>query len=227
MLQHLACIMDGNRRWARQHGLSPVGKEGIDAAYHVVEWCLKKKIPYLSLFAFSLENFKRSPIEFQPLFTLMVEEIIQRTDELKKQNVSVRFIGDRSQFPDAVREACIQLEQDTAVCTGITVQIFFCYGSCQEIVDTCKRIVTAVTTGTITTKDITSTLFGDYLWTSGAPNPDLIIRTGGFKRLSNFMLYQSSYAELLFVDFLWPDITPAALDDALTYYNFCKRNFGK
>ena len=160
-MQHLACIMDGNRRWARKHGSSRIGKDGIDAAYRVVQWCIQKKIPYLSLFAFSLENFKRSPIEFEPLFTLMVEEmaLLILTPQLKKENIQVRFIGDRTQFPQTVHDACLQLEETTCAGSKIVVQIFFCYGSCQEIVDTCKRIATAAVAGTIPISAITNHLF--------------------------------------------------------------------
>jgi undecaprenyl diphosphate synthase len=227
MIQHLACIMDGNRRWAKKHGLMQVGKEGIETAYKVVEWCIEKQIPYLSLFAFSLENFKRSPLEFEPLFALMVEEMIRRTDELKNQSIAIRFIGDRTQFPLLVRNACTHLEEATSFGTRIQVHIFFCYGSCQEIVDTCKRIAMAVTEGTLSTDMIVNTTFERYLWTSGIPDPELIIRTGGVQRLSNFMLYQAAYAELFFLDALWPDMTPTLLEDALHYYSSCRRNFGQ
>lgn len=227
MIQHLACIMDGNRRWAQRQGLARVGKEGIDGAYRTVEWCMQKHIPYVSLFAFSLENFKRSPLEFEPLFELMVQEIVRRTDEMKAKNISIRFIGDRVQFPAHVRDACIRLEDATAHCTGIKVQIFFCYGSCQELVDTCKRIVSAVSSGTLSLDTITHKTFESYLWTAGIPDPEFIIRTGGFQRLSNFMLYQAAYAELFFTDTLWPDISSALLEEALIYYKSCKRNFGK
>jgi len=226
MMQHLACIMDGNRRYAKKRGSSLVGKEGIDVAYQVVEWCIKKNIPYVSLFAFSLENFKRSPIEMKPMFALMVHEMSRRADEMVRNNIKIRFIGDRTQFPAHVSSACEKLECATRNCSRIMVQIFFCYGARQEIVNACQQIVNAVVDGTLTKNSITPEFFEQYLWTTGVPDPDLIIRTGFVKRLSNFMLYQAAYAELYFPDMLWPEVTDDTLEQALTYYKSCKRNFG-
>lgn len=218
--------MDGNRRFAKKHGLSAVGKEGIDVAYRVVEWCIAKKIPYLSLFAFSLENFKRSPLEMGPLFTLMVREMTIRTHELVRKGIQVRFIGDRVTFPKHVLSACEKLEYATQSGSNITVQILFCYGAQQEILRATKEIARAVEKGLLTAEMVTSQLLAEYLWTAGTPDPDLIIRTGFVKRLSNFMLYQAAYAELYFPDLLWPELTIDTLDEALSYYNSCKRNFG-
>lgn len=226
MMQHFACIMDGNRRFAKKHGLSAVGKEGIDAAYRVVEWCIAKKIPYLSLFAFSLENFKRSPREVEPVFVLMVREMTLRTDELVRNGIQVRFVGDRAQFPATVSGACEQLESATQQGSNIIVQILFCYGARQEILCATKEIARAVAEGSLTTEMVTSQLLERYLWTAGVPDPDLIMRTGFVKRLSNFMLYQAAYAELFFPDLLWPEVTNDTLEEALSYYNSCKRNFG-
>ncbi len=226
MMQHLACIMDGNRRWARTHGLDAVGKEGIEAAYRTVEWCIQKNIPYLSLFAFSLENFKRSPFEMDPLFALMVNEMLRKTDELVHNRIKIRFVGDRNQFPVYVRDACENLERATQHGSIITVQIFFCYGARQELVQACKQITMAIADGTLTQDALTPEIFEQYLWTAGVPDPDLIIRTGFVKRLSNFMLYQAAYAELYFPDLLWPDVNFDTLEHALAYYNSCKRNFG-
>src|SRR5437016_629559 len=139
MMQHLACIMDGNRRYAKKQGLpfSFAGKEGIDVAYQVVEWCIKKNIPYLSLFAFSLENFKRSPVEVEPMFVLMVHEMARRADELVRNNIRIRFVGDRTQFPTHVFIACEKLERATQTGSRIIVQIFFCYGARQELFNAC------------------------------------------------------------------------------------------
>jgi undecaprenyl diphosphate synthase len=227
MMQHLACIMDGNRRWARKHGIGSVGKEGIDTAYRVVEWCLKKKIPYLSLFAFSLENFKRSPLEIEPVFTLMVSEMARRTDELVRNQIQIRFVGDREQFPHRVRAACVELEEATRFGAHVVVQILFCYGARQEIVAACTKIAEMVANGILHPAAITADLFAQNLWTAAdVPCPDLILRTGYVDRLSNFLLYQAAYAELYFPEILWPELTHETLDEALTYYNSCKRNFG-
>jgi undecaprenyl diphosphate synthase len=226
MLQHLACIMDGNRRWARAHGLGAVGREGIDTAYRVVEWCIQKKIPYLSLFACSLENCKRSPWEMEPLFALMVDEMAKRRDELIRNRIQIRFVGDRAQFPASVRTACEQLEAATHTGNRITVQILFCYGSRQEIVQACRQVAEAAMRGEIKPEAITTDIFATHLWTAGVPDPDLLIRTGKVQRLSNFLLYQAAYAELYFPAILWPDLTDETLEEALAYFNSCKRNFG-
>jgi len=226
MIQHLACIMDGNRRWARQHGATRVSADGVDAAQRVVEWCMQKRIPYLSLFAFSLENCNRATIENDALFTLMAEEMTRRTDTLRQHDVRVRFIGDKSRVPSALHAECTQLEKATAACATMQVFICFCYGGRQEIVDATKRIAQDAANGILTPDAITPHLFEQYLWTAGIPDPDLLIRTGYVHRLSNFLLYQAAYAELFFVDALWPDITPTILDEALAYYTSCKRNFG-
>lgn len=226
MIQHLACIMDGNRRWARQHGLSRVGADGIDAAQRVVEWCLQHGIKHLSLFAFSLENYNRPAAENTPLFILMAEEMVRRAEILIQHGVRVQFIGQRAYFPATLKEECMRLEQLTAGGTALNLYILFCYGSRQEIVDTTKRIAVAVAQGKLTVDAIDDTLFAQYLWTAGVPDPDLIIRPGYVHRLSNFLLYQAAYAELFFVDVLWPDITPAILDAALSYYQSVQRNFG-
>lgn len=225
-MQHLACIMDGNRRWAKQHGLRKVGAEGADAAHRVVEWCIAKKIPHLSLFTFSLENYNRSPVENGPLFMLMAEEMVRRLTELKQQKIRVRFIGDWTKFPQEVKDIAVRLERETAEGRSISVYIHFCYGGRQEIVDAVRRIAQAVAAGTLNAAAVNAALFETYLWGAGIPDPDLIIRSGKVKRISNYMLYQAAYAELFFVDVLWPDVTGALLDDALAYYNSCKRNFG-
>lgn len=226
MMQHLACIMDGNRRWARAHGIGSVGKEGIDTAYRVVEWCLQKKIPYLSLFAFSLENFKRSPWEMEPLFALMVDEMAKRTDELVRNHIQIRFVGDRTLFPVHVRTACERLEAATRAGKRIIVQILFCYGSRQELLHACTKVAALIACGELKPETITTDLIAKHLWTAGVPDPDLLIRTGNVQRLSNFLLYQAAYAELYFPPILWPDLTEATLEEALSYFNSCKRNFG-
>lgn len=226
MMQHLACVMDGNRRWAKKHGSTIIGKEGVDAAHRVIRWCVEKKIPYLSLFAFSLENFKRSPLEMEHIFSLMVHEIAYRTDELVQNGIHIRFIGDRSKFPSHVLKACETLENATAYGSCIKVCIYFCYGARQELLDVCKKVIQAVEEGTLNKNTLTQSDLEERLWAYGIPDPDLIMRTGYVQRLSNFLLYQAAYAELYFPDILWPDVTDEILDKALAYYNSCRRNFG-
>lgn len=218
--------MDGNRRWARAHGFGSVGREGIDTAYQVVEWCIQKKIPYLSLFVFSLENSKRPSWEIEPIFALMIDEMAKRTDELVRNQIQIRFVGDRAQFPAHLRGACEQLEKATHAGNRIIVQLFLYYGARQEVLEACRRVVEAVSRGDLKPAAISADIFEKELWTAGIPDPDLIIRTGKVQRLSNFMLYQAAYAELYFPAILWPDLTHDILEEALVYFNSCKRNFG-
>ncbi len=225
-MQHLACIMDGNRRWAKKHSMSIIGREGVEAAHRVIEWCMQKKIPYVSLFAFSLENFKRSPFEMEPVFALLVSEIIRRTDELVRNGIHITFVGDRAKFPSHVLEACQKLEKATAHGSVIKVCIYLCYGARQELLDACKKLIQAVEDGTLNKNNLTQADLEERLWAHGIPDPDLIMRTGCVQRLSNFLLYQAAYAELYFPQILWPDVTHHTLDEALAYYNSCKRNFG-
>jgi undecaprenyl diphosphate synthase len=219
--------MDGNRRWAAQQGYVQVGRDGIDAAYRTADFCIKKNIRYLSLFAFSLENFKRSPQEVTHLFNLMLTETQKQKDELIKRGIKVVFVGDRTQFPATIKRECDFLENITSDCTVLHANIMICYGAQQEIIDAVKRITRDVVHNVIQIDDITSDVYARYLWTHPVPFPDLIIRTGGIQRLSNFLLYQSSYAELYFLDCLWPAMNDMELQKAVDYFEQCKRNFGR
>jgi undecaprenyl diphosphate synthase len=222
--------MDGNRRWAVQQGLiSFLGhKNGWDAVKRVADFCLDKNITYLSLYTFSIENLKnRSAEEKHYLFEVLAQEAFKELDTLKDRNVRVRFIGDRTLFPKSIKSLCEKTERETEHCTALHLNFGLCYGGQQEIVDTAKRIAIKVTKGDLAIQDITPELFENFLWTSSIPSPDLIIRTGGDNRLSNFLLYQCAYSELYFIDCLWPDISVQNLESAITYYDNCRRNFGK
>jgi undecaprenyl diphosphate synthase len=227
MMTHLACIMDGNRRWAMQNGISSVGREGIDAAHRTVEFCIKKNIPYLSLFAFSLENFKRNPDEIGHLFDLMVAEIIAKKDLFIEKGIRVSFVGDRTLFPTSIQEPCHSLEQATMHGKNLHVNVMICYGAQQEIADAALRFARDVQAGNVSADTLTPAIFEQYLWTSAMPHPDLIIRTGNVQRLSNFLLYQAAYAEIYFLDCLWPAINELHLQSAYDYFVRCKRNFGQ
>lgn len=229
MIKHLACIMDGNRRWAMRQGLASwLGhKKGLDTVNRVIDFCLEQQISYLSLYAFSIENLQRSSDEQRYLFEVLAQEALQDLDSFKRKNICIRFIGDRTLFPAAVRPVCEKIEQETA--TGIALQVNFllCYGGRQEIVDAAKRIALEVVRGDLDPEDITVENFEKKLWVSGIPFPDLIIRTGGQQRLSNFLLFQCAYSEFYFLDCLWPDISHADLESACTYFDTCRKNFGK
>jgi undecaprenyl diphosphate synthase len=227
-LTHLACIMDGNRRWAKQRGLVPWygHKEGVEAVRRAVQFCLEKKIPYLSLYTFSVENFKRDPEENRYLFGLMVQEAQKGLEEFKKNGIRLRFIGDRSLFPEQLAPLLENAEKETANNTNLTVIFLFCYGGQQEIFAAVKDIADKVNAGTLSVEQVTPELLNQTIWTGSIPDPDLIIRTGGFSRLSNFLLYKAAYSEFCFLDCLWPDLSFEHLQKAYDDFLECKRNFG-
>ncbi len=229
MIQHIAFIMDGNRRWAVKQGLAAVlgHKHGVDSVRRVVEFCLKKGIPYVSLYTFSLENFKRAEEEKSYLFGLIVKEAAKGVDEFVEQGVRIRFLGDRSLFPESVLSSCEILEQQTAHMNKLTVNFLFCYGGRQEIVAGVKSVAQKIQRGELTVDAINEDLFGRELWCGNQPDPDLIVRTGGEQRLSNFLLYQSAYSELMFLDCFWPDISVADLENLYETFMARKRRFGK
>jgi undecaprenyl diphosphate synthase len=228
MIKHLACIMDGNRRWAKQRGkLSIEGhKEGVETAKRAVRFCLDKNIQYLTLYTFSLENFKRPELEKNYLFELIVSQAQWFIKTAVQDGVRIQFVGDRALFPSSAAIACERIEHETAHCTSLTVNVLFCYGGQQEIIAGVKNIVSQVKSGVLSEQDIDIALFKKNLWMHDAPEPELVIRTGGHKRLSNFLLFHVAYSELYFLDCMWPDLTEADLEKALAHYAQLERNIG-
>lgn len=231
MVKHLACIMDGNRRWAIKQGLLPIfgHQKGSEAVKIAINFCLAKKIAYLSLYAFSIENLQQRTAQEQAyLFECLAHEMFfQYLEEFKKKDIMIRFVGDRTLFPKSIRSLCEKVEKETSTGSTLIVTFFICYGGRQEIVDTVKRIAVKVKKGDLQEADITQDVVNCFLWTNGLPYPDLIIRTGGRYRLSNFLLFQAAYSEFYFFDCLWPDITEQDLQKAVTYFNDCQQNFGQ
>ncbi|MGB8366970.1 MAG: polyprenyl diphosphate synthase [Candidatus Babeliales bacterium] len=228
MIKHLAFIMDGNRRWAKKKGWLPWygHKEGIEAAKRVIKFCIDNNISCLSLYTFSIENFKRPANEIKYLFNVIVSEAVSIIKEFKEKGVRARFIGDRLQFPKEIQTTCTEIEQETVNGKALHLNLLFCYGARQEIIGAVNSIIEETKQGKWEEKNLTPALFANYLWTAAIPDPDLIIRTGGAKRLSNFLLYQAAYSELYFLDCLWPDITDNHLKEAILFFNQSKRNFG-
>jgi len=220
--------MDGNRRWALKQGLIAANghRSGFEAVKCAIAFCLEKKVEHLSLYTFSVENLKRSPQEIHYLFEVLAHEVIDEIVELKKKNVKIDFVGDKALFPKNVRPLCERAEKETAHCNGLFVHILLCYGGRQEIVDTARRIAIKMCKGDLQESDITIDVFERFLWTAGTPHPDLIIRTGGDHRLSNFLLFQAAYSELYFLDCLWPDITKQDLEAAVTFFDGRRHNLG-
>lgn len=221
--------MDGNRRWAAQQGLiSFFGhKKGFDAVKTVVDFCLQKNIHYLSLYAFSIENLKRTTQERHYLFEVLAPQVAQELELLKEKNVRVRFSGDRTLFPDVIRPLCESIEKETQHCAGLVLNFLVCYGGQQEIVDATRRIAIEVKKGNLHESEIDADFLEAFLWTAGMPHPDLIIRTGGRRRLSNFLLFQGAYSEIYFLDCLWPNIAFEDLENAVVYFDDCQKNFGQ
>lgn len=229
MIKHLACQMDGNRRWAQQRGWETFfgHRKGAEIITPVVQFCLDKNIPFLSLYAFSIENFKRSEAEKSFLFGMVAQELESRIEEFVTNGIRIRFIGDRTLFPPATISIIEQVEQETAQCTRLNLNFLFCYGAQQEIAYAARAIAHKVKIGELSESSITPEVVAQHLWTSGIPEPDLIIRPGGRNRLSNFLLFQSAYSEYFFLDCLWPDVNTQLLEEILSQFESRKRNFGQ
>ena len=228
LIKHLACIMDGNRRWAKKQGLVPWygHKEGVESVRRVMEFCLEYQIPHLSLYTFSLENFQRSPQETKYLFELMVNQAQESIDQALKNNMRLRFVGDRSKFPDNLIHVLDSVEQQTKAGTALTVNFLFCYGGQQEIVQAAQQLALQAKKGLIEPAAITVADIKKHLWLNDVPDPEIVIRTGGVARLSNFLLFQAAYSELYFLSCLWPELTKADLEKVLMDFEAIKRNFG-
>lgn len=225
MITHLACVMDGNRRWATRQGQVPwLGhKAGVKTVETVIKFCLEHKISYLSLYTFSLENFKRSQQERSFLFDIVVQQAENHIDQFIEQGIKIKFVGDLSLFPKSVQDICYKVQAQTAVGKALQVNFLFGYGARQELFTAALQLAQKIVQGDIATQE----QFESFLWTTGTPDPDLILRTGGVQRLSNFLLYQSAYTEIRFVDTLWPDLTELEILHAVTSAVQAQKNIGK
>ncbi|MFT6765328.1 MAG: undecaprenyl diphosphate synthase [Alteromonas naphthalenivorans] len=229
MIKHLAMIMDGNRRWAKKNKLSYASgytEGGFGAAKIAAKYCLDAGIKYLSLYTFSLENFNRPQHELDLLFNCIVDGGKKNLAFFNKENVRVKFIGDRDRFPEIVLPTVKLLEEGTKSNNALQVNFLFCYGARQELVCSIKRLVSKVKKGLLSEDQISEQTLEECLWTSGIPQPELIIRTSGTQRLSNFLLYQAAYSEFCFLDCLWPDITREDIEGAVSDYLGMQKNFG-
>lgn len=221
MLSHLALIMDGNRRWAKSHSLLPwLGhKQGSKVVEMVMKYCLDNNISYLSLYTFSLENFARPEKEVSYLFSL-ISESLQQVKKFVEEGIRIKFVGDISRAPVQTQIDCQEIEQATKDCSRLQCNILFCYGGRQEIASACEGLRKKA-------QAITTDAINKSLWTGGIPDPDAVIRTGGVKRLSNFLLYQASYSEIRFLDCLWPDLTEELLHETVLDCVHAQKNSGK
>ncbi len=227
--QHVAIIMDGNGRWAEQNGLDRIfgHKEGVEAVRSVVEGAGEIGIEYLTLYAFSTENWNRPKEEVNALMGLLVHAIVAETDNLHKNNVSLRTIGDIASLPLEVQRNLDGAIEKTAANTGLRLVLALSYSGRWELVEAVKKIADGLKNDKIVKSSINEELIGKYLPTFGLPDPELLIRTGGEFRVSNFLLWQIAYTELYFTQKLWPDYRKEDLFEAVNDFQRRERRFGK
>ena len=225
--QHIAIIMDGNGRWAKARGLNrSMGHQaGVETVKRITESCAKRGVEFLTLYTFSTENWNRPAEEVAALMSLVLTAMEEEL--FMKNNVRLRIIGDLSRVPSNVCEAILNLQERTQINTGMTMVIALSYSSRWEITDTVQRIAAKVKAGTLAPEDITEDVISKHLVTNFMPDPDLLIRTGGECRLSNYLLWQCAYTEFYFCDTYWPDFDDEDLQRAIDYFNRKERRFGK
>jgi undecaprenyl diphosphate synthase len=228
MPRHIAIIMDGNGRWAQKQRLSRMEghRRGLEAAQAVVEACEELGIRILTLYAFSKENWQRPKKEVNALMRLLQKRLMQEREELLKRNLRLNIIGDLEDLPTSMRDLLVETEEMTRNRDGLIVNLALSYGGRSEIVAAVKTIIADIEAGRITKSDITLDTFSRYLYTRDLPDPDLLIRTSGELRISNFLLWQIAYTELYFTETLWPDFGKKELIRACRAYQDRERRFG-
>lgn len=226
--RHIAVIMDGNGRWAADKKLPRAAghQQGAEAVRRCVKGCMAQGVEYLTLYAFSSENWKRPADEVSALMSLLRLYIRQELKELNKNGVCIRFIGDRAALADDICALLEEAEEFTRGNSELVLTIALNYGSQKEIVVAARRLAEMVAAGELQPADITAELLAGQLDTSELPDPDLVIRTSGEMRLSNFLLWQSAYSELLFIDEYWPDFSEETLAQAVVEFGARERRFG-
>jgi undecaprenyl diphosphate synthase len=225
---HVAIIMDGNGRWAKARGLPRVAghRRGGEAVRRAVIAAAELGISYLTLFGFSSENWKRPAHEVDDLMTLLRHYLRGEVAELHRNNVRVRVIGDRERLAPDIVTLIDNTEALTAGNTGLRLSVALSYGGRAEIAGAARRIAEAAMAGMLRPDQIDETVFARYLLTADMPDPDLVIRTSGEQRLSNFLLWQTAYSEFVFIDTLWPDFTKTDLERALSEFHGRERRYG-
>lgn len=226
--EHIAIIMDGNGRWAKKRGLMRTAghSEGAENFRKTVEYCAKIGVKFLTVYAFSTENWKRPEGEVSAIMHLLEKYLKKYAYSVKKENIGLYFFGDKSRFsPDFVK-MMEDAERASDEVTGMKIGVCLNYGGRDEIVHAVKRIVREAAESKISEADITEDYIQSKLYTSGFPDPDLIIRPGGEYRISNFLLWQCAYSELYFSNVLWPDFSEKEIDKAIEWFNGRNRRFG-
>ena len=225
--QHIAIIMDGNGRWAKQRGLPRTAGHaaGAESFRRIANYCRSLGIRYLTVYAFSTENWKRSQEEIAGIMRLLRRYLEEALQDMEKNRVCFRFFGDLSRLSPALQKLCLDAQNRSS---EYDVQVNFClnYGGRDEIVQAARQFALQVAAGERKPEDLTEDLFEHYLYSAGIPDPELVIRPSGEKRVSNFLLWQSAYSEYVFMNVLWPDFTPEHLDQAIAEYHRRNRRFG-
>lgn len=226
--QHVAVIMDGNGRWARARGLSRIKghEEGAESVRAVVRACREAGVKYLTLYAFSVENWIRPKDEVQALMSLLIDFLGREEKELHDNRIRFRVIGRIEDLPDRVRKAVERVSKETEGYDDAHLILALSYGGRTEIAAAARKISELVKAGELEPGDVDEDLFGQYLYAPDVPDPDLLIRTSGEMRISNFLLWQLSYSELYVTDVMWPDFREDAFKDALADYAQRERRFG-
>ncbi len=227
--QHVAIIMDGNGRWAKDKHMprSAGHKKGVDVARNAIEYFARAGVRYLTLFAFSSENWNRPEQEVSALMDLFLSALGKEAGQLAENNIRLRILGDQSRFPEKVAKAMQAAEESTRHCDQMQVLIAANYGGHWDITQSVRQLAEQVKQGTLQPADISSTLIEEGLSTGEVPAPDLMIRTGGEYRISNFLVWQLAYTELYFTDLYWPQMDAEQFGVALEYYQDRERRFGK
>lgn len=228
MPRHVAIIMDGNGRWASERGLnrSEGHKHGVESVRTVVQAAIEMKLPYLTLFSFSSENWSRPRSEVRDLMNLLRRFIRTDLADLHKHGVRIRVIGARGRIEGDILHMIEEAVSLTSANSGLQLTVAFNYGSRDEIARAARKMAKQVEAGELSANDVTEDTLANYLDTSGLPDPDLLIRTSGEMRLSNFLLWQCAYSEFVFLDTYWPDFSRETFEDAITAYRNRERRFG-
>jgi undecaprenyl diphosphate synthase len=227
--QHVAIIMDGNGRWARSRGMPRVAghRASVKVVRKVVEECAQRGVRYLTLFAFSSENWQRPPDEVGMLMGLFFDALVREVADLHRNQVRLRFIGDRESLGLELKQRILDAETLTAGNTGLGLMVAVAYGGRWDITQACKSLAADVEAGTLASTDISQSAIAERLALGCVPDPDLLVRTGGEQRISNFLLWNLAYTELYFSEALWPEFSAADLQSAFEHFARRERRFGK
>lgn len=226
--EHIAIIMDGNGRWAKKRGLPRTAGHaaGAESFRRIANYCRELGVRYLTVYAFSTENWKRSQEEVGGIMTLLGNYLREALKDMEKNKVHFVFFGDLSRLPEDLRQLCVDAQERSAGYTQVQVNFCLNYGGRDEIVRAARDYAQAVARGERTPEELDESLFSQYLYSAGVPDPELVIRPSGEERISNFLLWQSAYSEYVFLDVLWPDFGPKDLDEAIAQFHRRNRRFG-